>query len=59
MAQSRSEIQKRSDENRGMVQKNFKLPAQVVADIERLALARGKPQAAVVAEAIALLMAQE
>ena len=42
-----------------MVQKNFKLPAQVVADIERLALARGKPQAAVVAEAIALLMAHE
>ena len=59
MAQSRYEIQKRSDEKRGMVQKNFKLPAQVVADIERLALARGKPQATIVAEAIALLMAQE
>ena len=59
MAQSRYEIQKRSDEKCGMVQKNFKLPAQVVADIERLALARGKPQATIVVEAIALLMAQE
>lgn len=41
MALSRTEIQKRSDEKRGIVQKNFKLPSETVELIKTEAERRG------------------
>lgn len=58
MALSRYEIQKKSDAKRGIVTRGYKLPAAVVAQIPRLAKERGQSQAAVIAEAIALLTPQ-
>lgn len=58
MALSRYEIQKKSEARRGIVTRGYKLPAAVVAQIARLAKERGQSQAAVIAEAIALLASQ-
>lgn len=58
MALSRYEIQKKSDAKRGIVTRGYKLPAEVVAEIARLASERGQSQAAVIAEAVALLTPQ-
>ncbi|QMT39308.1 ribbon-helix-helix protein, CopG family [Neisseria sicca] len=52
MALSRTEIQKRSNEKRGIVQKNFKLPAETVELIKTEAEKRGIPQAALIALAV-------
>lgn len=52
MALSRTEIQKRSDEKRGIVQKNFKLPAETVELIKTEAEKRGIPQAALITLAV-------
>lgn len=58
MALSRYEIQKKSEAKRGIVTRGYKLPAEVVAEITRLAKERGQSQAAVIAEAITLLASQ-
>ena len=56
MALSRTEIQKRSDEKRGIVQKNFKLPSETVESIKAEAEKRGIPQAALIALAVKSLV---
>lgn len=52
MALSRTEIQKRSDEKRGIVQKNFNLPSETVELIKTEAERRGVSQAALIALAV-------
>ncbi|ELY4098684.1 hypothetical protein FZH95_00310 [Cronobacter sakazakii] len=55
MAQSTSDIQKRSDEKRGMKVKGIKLHVDTIALLERLAEETGESQAAVVTKALHLL----
>ncbi|EJN2865040.1 ribbon-helix-helix protein, CopG family [Salmonella enterica subsp. enterica serovar Yaba] len=53
MAQSIASIQRRSDEKRGVAAKTYKLSRATIALIAELAESTGKPQAAIIAEAIA------
>lgn len=54
MAMSRTELQKRSDDKRGVKLKAFKLPVAVIAEIEQLAEANGIPQNQLIMQAVAL-----
>lgn len=54
MAQSISDIQKRSDEKRGVKVKGIKLHTDVIELLERLANETGESQAAVVTKALQL-----
>ncbi|HBE9078591.1 hypothetical protein [Serratia fonticola] len=57
MAQSIADIQRRSDEKRGVRSKGFKLPIATIELIESLAAQTGKPQSAVITEAVKMLEA--
>lgn len=50
MAQSRAEIQKRSDEKRGVRPKAYYLTEEAIAQIDRIAAATGKAKGALLAE---------
>lgn len=54
MAKSLTEIQKDSDEKRGVKTKAFKLPLEVIASIEAAASELGVPQNQLIEEAVAL-----
>lgn len=54
MAQSISDIQKRSDEKRGVKVKGIKLHTDIIELLERLANETGESQAAVVTKALQL-----
>lgn len=54
MAKSITDIQKKSDEKRGVKSKGFKLPLATISAIERLASETGKSQAAIITGAIEL-----
>lgn len=54
MALSRTEIQQKSDEKRGVKVKGLKMSLDDIALLEQLAEKTGKPQAAIVAEALHL-----
>lgn len=54
MAQSISDIQKRSDEKRGVKVKGIKLHTDTIALLERLAADTGESQASVVTKALVL-----
>lgn len=54
MAQSISDIQKRSDEKRGVKVKGIKLHTDTIELLERLAKDTGEPQATVVTKALQL-----
>jgi hypothetical protein len=54
MAQSISEIQKRSDEKRGVKVKGIKLHTDTIALLESLAAQTGESQSAVVTKALAM-----
>lgn len=49
-----TEIQKRSDEKRGIKLKSFKLPVAVISKIEQLAQAHDIPQNQLIIQAVAL-----
>ncbi len=55
MAQSTNDIQLRSDEKRGVRSKGYKLPVSTIELIERLANQTGKPQSAIITEAVKML----
>lgn len=55
MAQSTSDIQKRSDDKRGVKVKGIKLHVDTIALLERLAEDTGESQAAVVTKALNML----
>lgn len=55
MAQSTSDIQKRSDDKRGVKVKGIKLHVGTIALLERLAEDTGESQAAVVTKALNML----
>lgn len=59
MAKTQYERQKESDARKGIVARGYKLPIAVIEQIAALAQARGKSQAAIITEAIALLASQE
>ncbi|MDH2925582.1 ribbon-helix-helix protein, CopG family [Lonepinella koalarum] len=52
MALSRTEIVNRSNEKRGIRQKGFKLPLEVIAEIERLSQQHGIPQNQLIIQAV-------
>ncbi|MDF7657658.1 ribbon-helix-helix protein, CopG family [Erwiniaceae bacterium L1_54_6] len=52
MIQSASDIQKRSDEKRGIKPKTYKLPLSTIARIESLASLKGISQGAIITAAI-------
>lgn len=52
MAQSIADIQKRSDEKRGVKSKGFKLPLETIDLIAKLSDDTGKPQSAIITEAV-------
>ncbi|HFC6388674.1 TPA: ribbon-helix-helix protein, CopG family [Neisseria bacilliformis] len=52
MAMSRNEIQKRSNEKRGVRAKSYHLKEETIALIDRLAEAEGKTKAALLADAV-------
>lgn len=54
MAQSRVSIQAKSDDKRGVRSKAYKLPEETIALIARLSDETGKPQSALISEAIRL-----
>lgn len=54
MAQSISSIQAKSDAKRGVRSKGFKLPEATISLIAELSEKSGKPQSAVISEAIRL-----
>ncbi|UOO76042.1 ribbon-helix-helix protein, CopG family [Neisseria sp. Dent CA1/247] len=54
MALSPNEIQKRSDEKRGVKAKSYKLPKETIELITALAKKTGKSQAAIINEAVRL-----
>lgn len=54
MAQSKNDIQAKSDAKRGVKAHGYKLPIETIAEIARLSKASGKSQAAVITEAVAL-----
>lgn len=55
MAQSTSDIQKRSDDKRGVKVKGIKLHVDTIALLERIADETGESQAAVVTKALNML----
>lgn len=55
MAQSTSDIQKRSDDKRGVKVKGIKLHVDTIALLEKLADETGESQAAVVTKALNML----
>lgn len=55
MTQSTSDIQKRSDDKRGVKVKGIKLHVDTIALLERLADETGESQAAVVTKALNML----
>lgn len=55
MAQSTNEIQRRSDEKRGVRSKGYKLPVQTIELIEQLSKNTGRPQSAIITEAVKML----
>lgn len=52
MAQSTADIQKRSDEKRGVKSKGYKLPVETIDLIARLSDETGQPQSAIITEAV-------
>lgn len=54
MAQTSTEIQKRSDEKRGVAAKSYKLPKETIELIAEISEQTGKPQSIVIAEAVRL-----
>ncbi|EMQ1857093.1 hypothetical protein WEV46_004579 [Salmonella enterica] len=54
MAQSTAEIQRRSDVKRGVRPKGYKLPVETIELIASLSAQTGKPQSAIIAEAVSL-----
>ena len=54
MAQTQAQIQKRSDDKRGVAAKSYKLPKEIIELITALSKQTGKPQAVVIAEAVRL-----
>ncbi|OCG63828.1 hypothetical protein A9G48_05050 [Gilliamella sp. wkB18] len=54
MALSKAEIQKRSDEKRGFKSKGYKLPIKTIEMIAELSEITGKPQSAIICDAIKL-----
>jgi predicted DNA-binding protein len=54
MALSKAEIQKRSDEKRGVKPKGYKLPIETIEMIAELSEITGKPQGAIISDAIKL-----
>ena len=52
MALTRQEIQKKSDEKRGLIVRGYKLPAATVTLIKQLAEQRNISQAALITEAV-------
>lgn len=58
MAQTQAEIQARSDAKRGVKVKSYKLPIATIDLVTALAAASGKPQSAIITEAVQLLAAK-
>ncbi len=54
MAKSTAEIQKRSDDKRGVKTKSFKIKKEIFDLIEKISLERGLAQNAMITEAILL-----
>ncbi|EHI8953349.1 TPA: hypothetical protein ACIPE5_002116 [Salmonella enterica subsp. diarizonae serovar 61:r:-] len=54
MAQSTADIQRRSDEKRGVRPKGYKLPVETIELIATLSAQTGQPQSAIIAEAVRL-----
>jgi predicted DNA-binding protein len=54
MALSRAEIQKRSDDKRGVKPKSYKLPLETIDTIIALSNGTGKSQSKIIEEAIKL-----
>lgn len=54
MALSRAEIQKRSDDRRGVKPKSYKLPLETIDTIIELSNGTGKSQSKIIEEAIKL-----
>ena len=54
MALSRAEIQKRSDNKRGVKSKGYKLSLETIEMISALSKSTGKPQGTIIEEAIKL-----
>lgn len=52
MALSRTEIQKKSDQKRGIKSKGYKLPVDIIDLITELSSKTGKPQSKVIEDAI-------
>lgn len=55
MAQSTNEIQLKSDLKRGVRSKGYKLPVQTIELIEQLSKETGRPQSAIITEAVKML----
>ncbi|GAB2938121.1 ribbon-helix-helix domain-containing protein [Hafnia psychrotolerans] len=55
MAQSRVDIQQKSDDKRGVRAKSYKLPVSIIELIEALSKETGTPQSAVISKAVELL----
>lgn len=58
MALSKYEIQKRSDEKRGVRPKSYYLSEEVIAQIDELAKSENRPKGAIIADAIAAYLAK-
>jgi predicted DNA-binding protein len=54
MALSKTEIQKRSNEKRGVKPKGYKLPIETIEMITELSKMTGKPQGAIISDATEL-----
>lgn len=54
MAQSRVDIQQKSDDKRGVRAKSYKLPVSIIDLIEALSKETGTPQSAVISKAVEL-----
>ncbi|MFP2422215.1 hypothetical protein ACLEXA_11835 [Pseudescherichia vulneris] len=55
MAQSTNAIQLKSDLKRGVRSKSYKLPVETIELIEKMATQTGKPQSAIITEAVKML----
>ena len=55
MAQSRVDIQQKSDERRGVRAKAYKLPVSIIELVEALSKDTGMPQSTVISKAVELL----
>lgn len=54
MAKSRTEIQKQSDDRRGVTTKTYRLPKDTVVEIAELAKQQNVPQGALIVEMLAV-----